>query len=50
MGSNVRMARMMHEAIAGSELSILPRLRHSVLVEAPQQVADMLMCFFDKGA
>ena len=50
VGSNVRMARMMHAAIAGSELSILPRLRHSVLVEAPQQVADMLMCFFDKGA
>lgn len=50
VGSNVRMARMMHAAIAGSELHILPGLRHSVLVEAPQQVADMLMRFFDQGA
>ena len=48
VGSNVRMARMMHAAIAGSELHILPGLRHSVLVEAPQKVADMLMRFFDQ--
>jgi pimeloyl-ACP methyl ester carboxylesterase len=48
IGSNVRMARMMHAAIAGSELHILPGLRHSVLVEAPQKVADMLMHFFDQ--
>ena len=46
VGSNVRMARMMHAAIAGSELHILPGLRHSVLVEAPHQVAEMLMRFF----
>jgi (E)-2-((N-methylformamido)methylene)succinate hydrolase len=38
VGSNVRMARMMHGAITGSQLHILPGLRHSVLVEAPQQV------------
>jgi len=49
VGSNVRMARMMHAAIAGSQLQILHGLRHSVLVEAPQQVADMLMRFFDRG-
>lgn len=48
VGSNVRMARMMHAAIAGSELHILPDLRHSVLVEAPQQVADMLVRFFER--
>jgi (E)-2-((N-methylformamido)methylene)succinate hydrolase len=48
VGSNVRMARMMHAAIVGSELHILPGLRHSVLVEAPRQVADMLMHFFDR--
>jgi len=48
VGSNVRMARMMHAAIAGSELHILRGLRHSVLVEAPRQVADMLMHYFDK--
>jgi len=44
-GSNVRMARMMHERIAGSELVILPRLRHSVLVEAPDMVADLILEF-----
>lgn len=31
---------MMHERIRGSTLRILPRLRHSVLVEAPDQVAQ----------
>jgi pimeloyl-ACP methyl ester carboxylesterase len=48
-GSNVRMARMMHAAIPGSLIHILPSLRHSVLVEAPQQVAAMLMRFLDQG-
>jgi pimeloyl-ACP methyl ester carboxylesterase len=48
IGSNVRMARMMHAAIAGSRLHILPGLRHSVLVEAPQDVAQMFMHFFDQ--
>jgi (E)-2-((N-methylformamido)methylene)succinate hydrolase len=47
-GSNVRMARMMHAAIAGSQLHILPGLRHSVLVEAPREIADMFMRFFDQ--
>jgi 3-oxoadipate enol-lactonase len=46
VGSNVRMARMMHAAIEGSELRILPGLRHSVLVEAPQLIADMFLQFF----
>jgi hypothetical protein len=31
---------MMHERIRGSTLRILPRLRHSVLVEAPDQAAQ----------
>lgn len=44
-GSNVRMARMMHERIAGSTLQILPRLRHSLLVEAPDAVADLILEF-----
>lgn len=47
-GSNVRMARMMHAAIAGSQLYILPGLRHSVLVEAPRDVAQIFMRFFDE--
>jgi pimeloyl-ACP methyl ester carboxylesterase len=41
IGSNVRMARMMHERIRGSTLRILPRLRHSVLAEASDQVAEL---------
>jgi pimeloyl-ACP methyl ester carboxylesterase len=41
-GSNVRMAELMHQQIAGSKLEILPALRHSVLVEAPQLVAQRL--------
>ena len=44
-GSNPRMARYMHERIPGSTLSILPRLRHSILVEAPQTVADLMRGF-----
>lgn len=44
-GSNVRMARMMHARIAGSALQILPRLRHSLLVEAPDDVADLILEF-----
>jgi pimeloyl-ACP methyl ester carboxylesterase len=41
-GSNPRMARLMHERIVGSELSILPRLRHSILIEAPDLVSSIL--------
>ena len=41
VGSNTRMARMMHDRIAGSRLVILPGLRHSVLVEAPDAVAKL---------
>ena len=44
-GSNVRMARMMHARIAGSALKILPHLRHSLLVEAPDTVADLILDF-----
>jgi pimeloyl-ACP methyl ester carboxylesterase len=45
-GSNPRMARLMHERIAGSQLHILPRLRHSILIEAPDQVSAILGDFF----
>jgi pimeloyl-ACP methyl ester carboxylesterase len=41
-GSNPRMARLMHDRIAGSTLRILPVLRHSILVEAPDVVANVL--------
>ena len=46
IGSNTRMARLMHEQIKGSALTILPRLRHSVLVEAPEVIAGLLLDHF----
>ncbi|WP_019169961.1 alpha/beta fold hydrolase [Pseudaminobacter salicylatoxidans] len=46
IGSNPRMARFMHESIPGSKLEILPGLRHSILHEAPDQVARMMDDFF----
>lgn len=42
IGSNARMARLMHARIAGSRLQILPRLKHSILIEAPALVAAHL--------
>ena len=44
-GSNTRMAQFMHAQIARSQLRILPGLRHSVLVEAPDQIAALLREF-----
>lgn len=42
IGSNPRMARFMHDSIPGSRLAILPGLRHSILVEAPDLVAGLI--------
>lgn len=42
LGSNPRMARFMSESIPGAQLKILPNLRHSILIEAPEVVAPML--------
>lgn len=44
-GSNTRMAQLMHDRIAGSQLVILPRLRHAILTEAPGLVAKHLREF-----
>ncbi|MFJ5297288.1 alpha/beta fold hydrolase [Pseudomonas sp. NPDC088368] len=44
-GSNPRMAAFMHERITGSQLRILPGLRHSILTEAPELVASMMQGF-----
>lgn len=46
-GSNPRMALYMHERIVGSKLHILPGLRHSILMEAPGQVAELMGGFLD---
>lgn len=40
-----RMARLMHERIAGSRFHILAHLRHSVLIEAPDRIASLLEGF-----
>ena len=44
-GSNPSMARLMHDRIQGSVLRILPVLRHSILVEAPNVVANVMEDF-----
>jgi (E)-2-((N-methylformamido)methylene)succinate hydrolase len=46
LGSNPRMSGLIHASIAGSQLRILPRLRHSILIEAPRTVAELLEPFF----
>ena len=46
IGSNPRMARLLHARIPGSELEILPGLRHAILIEAPATVAWLLDAFF----
>ncbi|MFZ5674742.1 MAG: alpha/beta fold hydrolase [Pseudomonadota bacterium] len=48
-GSNPRMARFMHDRIAGSRLAILPGLRHSILQEAPDQVTALMRDFLFSG-
>ncbi len=40
-----RMARLMGERIRDSRVHVLPRLRHSVLIEAPKQVGALLESF-----
>jgi pimeloyl-ACP methyl ester carboxylesterase len=44
-GSNPRIAQYMHEQIAGSQVVILPKLRHSLLIEGPRQVLDVVEPF-----
>jgi len=45
IGSNPRMANLMHEKIRNSRLHIFPHLRHSILTEAPKAVADLMADF-----
>lgn len=49
-GSNPRMALYMHERISASKLHILSGLRHSILTEAPEQVAGLMRDFLGDGA
>jgi (E)-2-((N-methylformamido)methylene)succinate hydrolase len=41
-----RMAKLMHERIAGSRLEVLPGLRHNLLMEVPEKIAALLGEFF----
>ena len=47
IGSKPRMATLMHERIADSQLMVLPGLRHSLLAEAPEVVANLIRRFLD---
>ena len=49
VGSSPRMACYMHERIPDSELKILPGLRHSILIEAPETVASVMQSFLLKS-
>lgn len=46
LAATPRMATLMHRVIAGSEVHILPRLRHSLLIEAPDRITALLEGFF----
>jgi pimeloyl-ACP methyl ester carboxylesterase len=48
-GSTPAMARAMHERIRGSRLVILPRYRHSLLIEATADVVRELRAFLVHG-
>src|SRR5690606_20788021 len=51
-GSNPRMARLMAARIRYPQLAILSGQRHSVLIEAPAEVAKLMQSFLlsDRGA
>jgi len=45
-----RMARLMHERIAGSRLEILAGMRHALLIECPSRVAALMAAFLQPAA
>jgi len=45
-GSSPSMAKAMHEKIIGSQMIIIPKLRHSILIEAPELIGSMLTDFY----
>lgn len=49
-GSNPRMSQLMAERIPDSRLHILDRLKHSILIEAPELVASKLRAFLEEPA
>lgn len=49
IGSNPRMAKLMHDKIAQSQLQIFPGLRHSILTEAPLVVVKAIRDFLPQA-
>ncbi len=47
IGSTPRMARLIADRVPDSRLHIFPRLKHSVLLEAPDQVAAQIKPFLE---
>ncbi len=47
-GCNPRLNRLIHAALEDSELVILPRLKHSILTEAPDAVARNIRAFLQR--
>jgi 3-oxoadipate enol-lactonase len=45
----VAASRQLHEAIAGSTLTILPKARHLTPVECEEQVASALLALVRRG-
>jgi (E)-2-((N-methylformamido)methylene)succinate hydrolase len=45
LAATPRMAHLMNERIGASEVHVLPRMRHSLLIEAPKQVGALLEAF-----
>jgi hypothetical protein len=44
------MARLIHERIKGSQLTIIPEQKHSILTEVPEVIANLLVRFLrDEG-
>ena len=47
-GCNPRLNRLIHAALEDSELVILPMLKHSILIEAPDAVARNIRAFLQR--
>ncbi|MBM3523899.1 MAG: alpha/beta fold hydrolase [Alphaproteobacteria bacterium] len=45
LGSNTRMAHLMHERIRGSRLHVFLGMKHSILAEIPQEIAARIEAF-----
>lgn len=48
-GSNARMARAMAQRIPNAQLRIIPRLKHALLLEGPDQLAALIGSFIKTG-